>query len=246
MGHVAEDLKKHRSWFGILFFYHSKLPTKFPQVSNARLHADCACRLADDPQQEHGCSCIATPPHDYTDEEITWCSTITAYLNALLGKQGRAERGLLAVGVHTSARTKAWQQAAGAAAGALRSPLDPQPDDQAEDLEVGGKREREVPIFEGSYCQHMPVCLTDSESMLVDRLLALLGVRIALRLKFGPGGGNLGLPETTCCGRMQSHRRGRRRRRNTVHLKPATFEGISHQATEMLITRTSCLEGWSP
>ena len=39
MGHVAEDLKKHRSWFGILFFYHSKLPTKFPQVSNARLHA---------------------------------------------------------------------------------------------------------------------------------------------------------------------------------------------------------------
>ena len=107
MGHVAEDLKKHRSWFGILFFYHSKLPTKFPQVSNARLHADCACRLADDPQQEHGCSCIATPPHDYNDEEITWCSTITAYLNALLGKQGRAERGLLAVGVHTSARTKA-------------------------------------------------------------------------------------------------------------------------------------------
>ena len=186
MGYAADDLKKHRIWFAacILFFYNSELPLKFPAVSKFCMQAGRWQTIHNKPMDADA---LATPPHDYDDEENTWYYTSTEYLKTLPDETGRVEqqeRGLPAVSARINARTKAWQQAA-VAAGALRSLEDPPRDDQLQDddLKVGGKRKRYL-LSKLRTCQNM--CFT--ESMLAGQPLALLRVRVALLLNSDYGG----------------------------------------------------------
>ena len=103
MSYEAHDLKKHRSWFAayILFFYHSELTTKFPAVSNA-LYAGWQT-IHTKPMDA---TALATPPHDFDEDEIAWCNSTTEYLKNLLDDDGRAEIGFPADVPCISARTK--------------------------------------------------------------------------------------------------------------------------------------------
>ena len=89
-GVLDEPTNEAGSWCAacILFFHHSELPKKFPDVSNA-LHA-CWQTIYKKPIDA---AALATQPHDYDDEEIAWCTTSTAHLKTLLDEhieQGRA------------------------------------------------------------------------------------------------------------------------------------------------------------
>ena len=83
---------------------------------------------------------------------------------------------------------------------------------------------KEVPSFEASY---MPKHVSHRIDAACS---AARSNRTAVKVRTW-GGCNLGLPipvywsmteMTACCGRMQSHQRGRRRRRNAVYLKPTS------------------------
>ena len=157
MGYNADDLKSKKSWFAacILFFYIDELARKFPQVSNV-LHAGWQTIFT----KPMDAASLATPPLEYDQDEIGWCTKTTKLLQRLLDDDGRSERGLepLQLEPVRVARTKASTQLRAATASSAARDLGAQT--------AGASKRKRCLLTKLRNCQDMLF----TESMLAGRL----------------------------------------------------------------------------